>query len=87
MLVRTLKVPPSLLLLIVFLAFFGWQLSQGTRHEVGPVGTQVIPQSGGEKPAPRIALMTFVTDQRSYLHLSLQNKDRKHSQPLWAVVC
>ena len=42
---------------------------------------------GRSEPAPRIALMTFVTDQRSYLHLSLQNKDRKHSQPRWAVVC
>jgi len=76
MLLRSFKLPPSLLLLIVFLAFFGWQLSQGTRHENAPVGSQVIPQSGG-KQAPRIALMTFVTDQRSYLHLSLKNKDRK----------
>jgi hypothetical protein len=27
----------------------------------------------------RIAVVTFVTDQRSYLHLSLKNKDRKSS--------
>ncbi|KAH7069243.1 galactosyl transferase GMA12/MNN10 family-domain-containing protein [Paraphoma chrysanthemicola] len=85
MLLRKLKLPPSLLLLIVFLAFFGWQLSQGTRHEDGPVGTNIIPSSGGEKKAPRIALMTFVTEQRSYLHLSLKNKDhyaRRHGYDL-----
>lgn len=75
MLTRKLRFPPSLLLLIGFLFFFGWQLSQGTRHEDGPVGSQVIP--GEDKQAPRIAVMTFVTDQRSYLHLSLKNKDRK----------
>jgi hypothetical protein len=78
MLLRSLRVPPSLLLLVVFLVFFGWQLSQGPRHEEGPLGSQVIP---GEKKAPRIALMTFVTEQRSYLHLSLKNKDRKFPQP------
>jgi mannan polymerase II complex MNN10 subunit len=74
MLLRSLKVPPSLLLLVAFLVFFGWQLSQGPRHEDGPLGSQPIP---GEKKAPRIALMTFVTEQRSYLHLSLKNKARK----------
>jgi mannan polymerase II complex MNN10 subunit len=78
MLLRSFKLPPSLLLLIVFLAFFGWQLSQGTRHENAPVDSEVIPQTHGGKQTPRIALMTFVTDQRSYLHLSLKNKDRKH---------
>lgn len=83
MLFRSFRsIPPSLLLLILFLAFLGWQLSQGTKHEEGPVGQQVMPQveNGGDEPkrAPRIALMTFVTEQRSYLHLSLKNKDRKH---------
>ncbi|KAH8733063.1 galactosyl transferase GMA12/MNN10 family-domain-containing protein [Phaeosphaeriaceae sp. PMI808] len=85
MLLRSLKIPPALLLLIVFLFVFGWQLSQGTRHENSPVGTDVIPKDGGEKKAPRIALMTFVTDQRSYLHLSLKNKDhyaRRHGHDL-----
>jgi mannan polymerase II complex MNN10 subunit len=79
MLLRSFKVPPKLLLLILFLAFFGWQLSQGTKHEESPVGSEVIPQAEGEeRHAPRIALMTFVTEQRSYLHQSLKNKDRKH---------
>lgn len=84
MLLRSFKIPNSLLLLIVFLAFFGWQLSQGTRHENAPVDRQVIPQTDGDggNKAPRIALMTFVTDQRSYLHLSLKNKDRKHHHSL-----
>jgi mannan polymerase II complex MNN10 subunit len=73
MLHRSLRVPPSLLLLVAFLVFFGWQFSQGPRHEHGPVGSQVVPGK-----APRIALMTFVTEQRSYLHISLKNKARKH---------
>jgi mannan polymerase II complex MNN10 subunit len=79
MLLRSIRVPPSLLLLIFFLAFFGWQLSQGTKHEEGPVGSQVIPQEESDRHTPRIALMTFVTDQRSYLHQSLRNKDRQHT--------
>jgi mannan polymerase II complex MNN10 subunit len=79
MLIRSFRLPPSLLLLILFLAFFGWQLSQGTKHEEGPVGSEVVPMEEGGMRAPRIAIMTFVTDQRSYLHLSLKNKDRKHS--------
>lgn len=79
MLIRSFRIPPSLLLLILFLAFFGWQLSQGTKHEEGPVGSEVVPMEEGAARAPRIAIMTFVTDQRSYLHLSLKNKDRKHS--------
>jgi mannan polymerase II complex MNN10 subunit len=82
MLLRSVRrIPPSLLLLVLFLAFFGWQLSQGTKHEDGPIGHEVILQDEneafGEKRTPRIALMTFVTEQRSYLHLSLKNKDRK----------
>jgi mannan polymerase II complex MNN10 subunit len=79
MLIRSFRIPPSLLLLILFLAFFGWQLSQGTKHEEGPVGSEVVPMEEGAARGPRIAIMTFVTDQRSYLHLSLKNKDRKHS--------
>jgi hypothetical protein len=43
MLLRSLRVPSSLLLLVAFLVFFGWQLCQGFRHEHGPIGSQVIP--------------------------------------------
>lgn len=84
MLLRSFKLPPSLLLLFVLLGFFGWQLSQGTTHENDEVGRLVIPKDGA-KQGPRIALMTFVTEQRSYLHLSLKNKDRKRDQKLSAV--
>ncbi|KAL5121210.1 hypothetical protein ACEQ8H_000678 [Pleosporales sp. CAS-2024a] len=88
MLVRSFrKIPPSLLLLVLFLAFFGWQLSQGTKHEDGQVSHEVIAQAdtAAETRGPRIALMTFVTEQRSYLHLSLKNKDhyaRRHGYDL-----
>lgn len=77
MLLRSFKIPPSLLFLILFLAFFGWQLGQGTNHEEGPVDSEVIPLEEGERQGPRIALMTFVTEQRSYLHQVLKNKDRE----------
>jgi mannan polymerase II complex MNN10 subunit len=82
MLIRSLRgIPPSLVLLLFFLAFLGWQLSQGTTHEDQP-STPAAPAEEksnapvGDKP-PRIAVMTFVTEQRSYLHLSLKNHDRK----------
>ncbi|KAJ4372322.1 hypothetical protein N0V83_004096 [Neocucurbitaria cava] len=80
MLIRSLRrVPPSLLLLLVFLAFFGWQLSQGPNHEFLPTSAPT-PADTDTRP-PRIAIVTFVTEQRSYLYLSLKNKDRKLSFP------
>ena len=83
MLIRSLRIPPSLLLLLIFLAFFGWQLSQGPNHEEHSLASAL---TGTEKKAPRIAIMTFVTDQRSYLHISLKNKDRKLYATLSLVV-
>lgn len=82
MLVRALKIPPAFLFLLVFLAFFGWQLSQGPSHEEGPVSMAPVPAEAPadpptEKKTPRIALMTFVTEERSYHHLSLKSKDRE----------
>ena len=84
------KIPPSFVLLLVFLVFLGWQLSQGPSHEElppppppdvpapPPVEAEQKPHEEEKKPL-RIAVVTFVTDQRSYLHLSLKNKDRKSS--------
>jgi mannan polymerase II complex MNN10 subunit len=85
MLVRALKIPPAFLFLVVFLAFFGWQLSQGRTHEEGPVGMAPVPAEApderpAEKKTPRIAIMTFVTEERSYHHISLKSKDRKSSR-------
>ncbi|KAL1794630.1 hypothetical protein ACET3X_006446 [Alternaria dauci] len=76
------RIPPSLVLLLVFLVFLGWQLSQGPSHEEPPppVEAEQKPHEEEKKPL-RIAVVTFVTDQRSYLHLSLKNKDhysRRH---------
>ena len=80
MLTRSLKVSPSLLLLIILLAFCGWQLSQGQGPQLqrvgGALGFQSSPQAE-RTGKPRIAVMTFVTGQKSYLHLSLKSKDRK----------
>lgn len=85
MLVRSLRIPPSLLVLLVFLAFLGWQLSQGPRHEAAPLDFAGMGDAPPVEPVkeqpPRIAIITFVTDQRSYLHLSLKNHDhyaRRH---------
>jgi mannan polymerase II complex MNN10 subunit len=89
MLIRSLRgVPPSLVLLLFFLAFLGWQLSQGPKHEEQPpllpppppppAPVEEKPNAPAEVKPPRIAVMTFVTDQRSYLHLSLKNHDRRH---------
>lgn len=85
MLIRTHKLPPAFLVLLVFLAFFGWQLSQGPSHEEASVSMSPMPaEAPAEVPAerkmPRVALMTFVTEERSYHHLSLKNKDRKLNQ-------
>jgi len=82
MLVRSLKIPPAFLFLLVFLAFFGWQLSQGPSHEETPIDKSPVPVEGGpvENKTPRIALMTFVTEERSYHHLSLKSKDRKSTE-------
>ena len=85
MLIRTHKLPPAFLFLLVFLAFFGWQLSQGPSHEEASVSMSPMPaeapaDAAAERKKPRIALMTFVTEERSYHHLSLKNKDRKLNQ-------
>ena len=85
MLIRTHKLPPALVFVLVFLAFFGWQLSQGPSHEEASVSMSPMPaEAPAEVPAerkmPRVALMTFVTEERSYHHLSLKNKDRKLDQ-------
>jgi mannan polymerase II complex MNN10 subunit len=81
MLIRSLRgIPPSLVLLLFFLAFLGWHLSQGTTHEEKPPAPPAPFEGKPNAPAgnkPRIAVMTFVTEQRSYLHLSLKNHDRK----------
>jgi mannan polymerase II complex MNN10 subunit len=81
MLIRSLRgIPPSLVLLLFLLGFLGWQLSQGPKHEEQPPPPPApapVEQKPAEDKPPRIAVMTFVTDQRSYLHLSLKNHDRK----------
>lgn len=78
MLFRSLRVPPSFLLALAILAFLAWQVSQGSKHE-GAVSSPLQSNVVEPRKGPRIALITFVTDQRSYLHIVLRNKDRKRS--------
>jgi hypothetical protein len=80
MLTRSLKVSPSMLLLIILLAFCGWQLSQGQGPKLQRVESALGFQTSlqAERTGkPRIAIITFVTGQKSYVHLSLKSKDRK----------
>jgi mannan polymerase II complex MNN10 subunit len=67
---RSLKVSPSLLLIVCLLVFLGLRYGQ-------------VPLSPQQRlPAtkhPRIALVTFVTEERSYLHLALKSKNREFS--------
>ncbi|KAA8616813.1 Glyco-transf-34 domain containing protein [Pyrenophora tritici-repentis] len=83
MLLRSARsIPLSLVLLLVFLVFLGFQLSQGPSHEKLPPP----PPAPEDKPPvehkkPRVAVVTFTTQQQSYIHLSMKNKDhyaRRH---------
>lgn len=75
---RSLKVSPSLILFLIFCAFLGWNFSQSPLPDPAP---RPPPSKPEEKKPSRIALVTFVTEQRSYLYLSLRSKDhytRRH---------
>lgn len=110
MLVRSLRVPPSLLLFLLFCGFLGWHFSGAPLPDPAPPAPRPPPpaskpvehkpapekkhqevldaqkpthtHAAAKKPAPsskkplRIALVTFVTEERSYLHISLKSKDR-----------
>ncbi|KAF1833029.1 hypothetical protein BDW02DRAFT_640353 [Decorospora gaudefroyi] len=80
MLIRSLRtIPPSFVLVLLFLSFLGWHLSHGPTHEDLPSPPPAPVEAEPKKP--RIAIVTFVTEQRSYLHLSLKNHDhyaRRH---------
>ncbi|KAH7124168.1 galactosyl transferase GMA12/MNN10 family-domain-containing protein [Dendryphion nanum] len=88
MLVRSLRIQPAILLFLAFCAIFGWHLSSGAEPErpapiVNPPPPPAPPPPAPAKSntPPRIAVVTFVTEERSYLHLSLKNKDhyaRRH---------
>ncbi|KAF2727594.1 hypothetical protein EJ04DRAFT_505494 [Polyplosphaeria fusca] len=83
MIARSCRSP---LLLFVFLcAFLYWHFNkapESLEHNISTTHPQVQPS--GTEPVhkkPRIAIVTFITDPKSYLHLSLKNKDhyaRRH---------
>jgi mannan polymerase II complex MNN10 subunit len=112
MLVKSLKLSPSIILCLGFLVWFGWHLSHGI-----PFGDPIPAERPPEPPAPqdeapkppepappeepphveapppeapppeppkptRIAVVTFITDEKSYIHLSLKNKDRESVKSL-----
>jgi mannan polymerase II complex MNN10 subunit len=82
MLARSMrKVPSSLVLILVLLAFLVWRVSQDSSYVA--LSPSSVPVEA-EIKSPRVAIMTFVTEQRSYLYLSLKNRDRKLHQKLLA---
>ncbi|KAF2462995.1 uncharacterized protein BDR25DRAFT_298686 [Lindgomyces ingoldianus] len=83
MLSRSLRISPSVCLFLLFCAFLGWQLSHGPilGQPIDPAG----PGAGEPKMPLRIAVVTMVTDEKSYIHMSLKNKDyyaRRHGYDL-----
>ncbi|ORX95314.1 galactosyl transferase GMA12/MNN10 family-domain-containing protein [Clohesyomyces aquaticus] len=83
MLFRSLRISPSVALFLLFCAFLGWQLSHG------PIAGQPIdppgPGAASPRQTPRIAIVTLITQEKSYIHMSLRNKDhyaRRHGYDL-----
>jgi mannan polymerase II complex MNN10 subunit len=84
MLARSLKQPQSVALLLFLFVVLVWQLQRdmgSTPLPPVPDNVEVAQEPVKEKGEPRIALVTFITDQKSYIHISLKNKDhyaRRH---------
>lgn len=82
MLVRSLRVSPAILFFLALCAFLGWQFRQGpslAAHQLSDLSLTKSDSSSSKKP--RIAVVTFITDEKSYVHTSLKNKDRKSPTP------
>lgn len=76
MIARSIKSLPSgpAIFFLLFCSWLGWQIRAGIIYDDEPPMVSPAPESPpGE---PRVAIVTFVTEERSYLHLSLKNKDR-----------
>ena len=76
MLARKLSNPPLIAILLVTLIFLLWSINWSN---LASSTASMIPKSAGQRHN-RIAIVTFITDQKSYIHLSLRNKDRKSDQ-------
>ncbi|KAF2277528.1 uncharacterized protein EI97DRAFT_449623 [Westerdykella ornata] len=92
MISRLLRASPTALLLVLFCMLFGWQLILGGDREHALLQNSLIvsPEEAAAATSPsvqvprrlRIAVITAVTEERSYIHLSLKNKDhycRRHN--------
>lgn len=86
MLARSIRVPPPVVILLVLCFLLGYQFSRSSLP--GPCAPSAPPPDSlpAAKPAqtngPRIALVTFVTEQNSYMHASLRGKSRTLESPL-----
>lgn len=83
MLARSLKQPQSVAVLFFVVCVVLWLFERdlGTSAST-PLSNGDLVRGGGKemekgKEGLRIALITFITDQKSYIHVSLMNKDRK----------
>jgi mannan polymerase II complex MNN10 subunit len=95
MIARSCRTSPAVWLLLFLSGFLYYQFTKddgsldhltGARPGVPPLqpvqSVQPVEPVKSEPQKPRIAVVTFITDQKSYLHLSLKNKDRECTQPL-----
>ena len=77
MLVRSLRAQPLVFIFLAFCAFMYWITHQGPSVLPAPPASRIeTVETAVSRKTPRIAIATFITDEKSYTHLSLQNKDR-----------
>ncbi|KAF2187060.1 glycosyltransferase family 34 protein [Zopfia rhizophila CBS 207.26] len=80
MLARSPK-PITIGLLLFLCVFLVWQLGHGSIEEHPSKAAASVSSAAEQRNRPRIAIVTFITDQKSYIHISLKNKDhyaRRH---------
>ena len=93
MLVKSIKSNQVFFLLLFFCALVGWQMIRergpvdaelvqlpAPVTKERPTSPQAVDDGQREeevKRKPRVAVVTFITEQKSYVHLSLKNKDRE----------
>lgn len=93
MLARSLQKQPTLWLFLLFCGFLYYQFSKDpTDTSLAGLDAFTSMDAPAKAPSksPNIAIITFITQNPSYLHLSLKNKDRKcsgHPSNLTFLTC
>ncbi|KAF2636678.1 hypothetical protein P280DRAFT_472893 [Massarina eburnea CBS 473.64] len=85
MLTRSPRVPPSLFVFLIICFFAGYYHFTPLSTDIDPFLASSGQTSSPSKNGPRIGIVTFVTEERSYLHASLMGKAhyaRRHGYDL-----